>query len=891
MNQLPPFPVLLLCTIGCAACAPTQSFAQSSRVSHPVYAPGSPAVSWKTPAQYREQLAPIMAMSEEQAIALAPAVNGLLFSPCPNCRKGSHEGDLTWNGIADPHRVRCKSCGMVFPNDRYPLNGSAEVRDRAGKAHVWRWHELPDGNRSYFLARARFDAKDYLGKAVFDLAAAYRLTGEAAYARRAALLLDRLARLYPTWNVMHDYPKAGGKYPVENAKPPFTTWNGVWARWWYYEIPTQLIHAYDLLYDSGAFEQLAQERGVSVEEIRIAIEEGFFRNAINFVRTYKEIYTNASPPIYMGLIAAGRVLGDPALVRDGVTRAATLFRTQFYADGLWNEGAISYHWMTVNFMQRVLAYARGHTDPANYAPPAGESRFVDLDMAKQFPVIARSQVAPMQLVWPNGRAVAVHDSWPKETYATRHALGPMLLSHYGHARLAARQTDGELQAHLHFSGASGHSHADNLSLLLYSHAEELLPDLGYTWTSWRFWTAGTPSHNTVSIDHQEIKPDRRTGVVTLLSLCPGDVQVIEASQPWSFDNAREYRRRLMLVPVDADRSYVVDVFNVEGGSAHDYFLHGHAERPQEAAASVTLRSEADTLLGPGVTFRLPHNHADRGETANGWSVGYAMIRDIRAGDGSAPFHVDWRFADQSAPSLRTHVLGGPQQRVALGRSPQVRPAGEQFKESEEKLNDFWRPTLVLRRAGAAPLASRFIVIHEPVSDRPFIVEIKLIREEPLVLQVTHRAGTDWILADSDGDDVTVSLGEVSVTARAALVRQRAARPSQAWVVTSPERLRGAVIRTVRDDDAGRYGVDVVFDRAVSDDLTGQAARVIVGDGTGQAFVVHAAERTKAGMLLWLSNDPGFDCSDAGVSYSFYPVRQVAGRPRVEIDLLRRPVGE
>lgn len=56
-------------------------------------------------------------------------------------------------------------------------------------------------------------------------------------------------------------------------------------------------------------------------------------------------------------------------------------------------------------------------------------------MATQFPIVVRAQVAPLKLVWPNGRTVAVHDSWPKETYPTTYASGPMLLNHYGHARL------------------------------------------------------------------------------------------------------------------------------------------------------------------------------------------------------------------------------------------------------------------------------------------------------------------------------------------------------------------------------------------------------------------------------------------------------------------------
>ncbi len=860
----------------------------------PVFPVGAPMLNWKTLAQCREQLAPLMALSEEQALALCPEVNGLLFSPCPNCRKGAHETDLAWLGVNDPQHVRCKSCQMVFPNAQYPLDHSAPVRDRAGVVHTWRWHELPDGNRAYFLARARFDAKDYLGKAIFDLATAYRLSGEAAYARRAAVLLDRLAQVYPAWNVMHDYPKPGGKYPVENAKPPYTTWNGVWARWWYYEIPTSLIHAYDLLNDTGIFEQLAQERRQPVAVIRHRIEDDFFRGAIGFVRTYKEIYTNASPAIYIGLIAGGRVLHDPELVHDGVTRAATLFRTQFYADGLWHEGALSYHWMTLNYMQRVLLYAAGYSDPPSYTPPAGQARFNNLDMGGQFPIIARAQIAPLRLTWPTGRAVAVHDSWPKETYPTTYAQGPMLLSHYGHARLTTASTANPMQAHLHYSGASSHAHADNLSLLLFANGEELLPDIGYTWTTWRFWTSSTISHNTVAVDHQDCVPDRRTGLVTLLSMQPGQVQVIEASQPWSFGKTTtEYRRRLLLVPLDEQQAYVVDVFHVRGGSSHDYFLHGHAERAQQASASLELVAQPDTLLGPGVSFRLPRDHTDRGETGNHWPAAYAMVRELRAASTDHSFQVDWQFTDAGAPTLRTHVLGQPGVRVVLGRSPQVRPVGAQFKEAEDQLPNHWRPTLVLQRQGAAPLASRFVVVHEPLTSQSGVKQVEIVQENPLVLRVTHRTGVDWILADSAGDDAAVTLGQQRLVARAAVLRQADAGGVQTWTLSSPTQLRGRIGRSVRDDAQQRYGVVLqIKEQPPADELaalTGQAARLIVGDSTGQAYVIRSAERAADGLLLWLDGDPGFDCTPAGVEYACYPPHAVAGPARGEVDVLSQTV--
>ncbi|MDA0748371.1 MAG: hypothetical protein O2954_17780, partial [bacterium] len=66
----------------------------------------------------REVVAPLMAMSEQEMVALVPDRTGFRFVGCPACDEGTQEGQLTWS-ILDPHRVKCRFCETSFPNEKF----------------------------------------------------------------------------------------------------------------------------------------------------------------------------------------------------------------------------------------------------------------------------------------------------------------------------------------------------------------------------------------------------------------------------------------------------------------------------------------------------------------------------------------------------------------------------------------------------------------------------------------------------------------------------------------------------------------------------------------------------------------------------------------------------
>ena len=855
-------------------------------VKHPVY-----PVKEKASA-YEQRVAVLMKMPEEAMVALVPEMNGFSFCDCPNCEGGREESQIVWNGPQDPNHVRCRYCGMVFPNDKYPMSESLVATNRRGEKETWRYHKDTNGNECYFLGRARYAAKAHMGRRAYDLAAAYHLTRKRVYARRAALLLHRYSQVYPKWNVMYDYPAPGKKYPISNAKPPYPYWGGIWSRWWYGDIPIDLIKAYDLIHDSGELEKLSRQTGT---DVRKQIEDGVFRAAVAFVRSYKDTASNMSPRAYVGVIVAGHVLGEPDYVHDAVERVLKMYRTQFFFDGMWHEGTTCYHYQTTGGLSRCLDAAKGYSDPPGYRWPADGSRYDKLDLARRVPIIARARTAPLLLMFPNKRAVAVHDTWPTRRGSAKFAEGPALLADMGHGRLGCGKGDQMMQTHLHFSGGFGHQHGDNLGLILFAKGRELLSDIGYTWTAWRFWVSCTQSHNTVAVDGKSHATRGHGGDLTLYSAVPGPVQAIEAVQPGSYPGVTdEFRRRLVQVQTSPANAYVLDVFRVRGGTRHEWLLHGSSWHPQTAELSLPVKATPGTLLGPRAKFTLPFSNTVRGEAPKGKSLAYAMFRNLREATTDDTFQATWRFQGDIKARLRTTVLGQSGCRVVLAHTPQIRPA----KENDGDLPKHWRPSLVVQRSGDAKLASTFVAVHEPFLRAPFIKSITSLlppdKGQPgnvVALAIEHRAGTDYIVSCPQPQPVAVDLPEgrrLKCTARLAVMRVKAGEVVLAYLcdgeelslgrfaLKCPPSHTGTIERVHRDEGKGEYSFLVTGQLPVGDALAGHTILITHPDKTTHGYLIRSVEPQGGRSLVRLQDDPGFDVLDTNTRFLFYPPHEVKG---------------
>jgi oligo-alginate lyase len=245
---------------------------------------------------------------------------------CPSCKKSVAMYSWKINGLEKPWKVQCPNCNEYFPkNDFYAfyrsgLDEHAAFDPKKADRSLLINHEHPELNDSLHLYgvddgegyvegenRWRFIGayliygqwKQRIMMGVRNLAAAYVLTGDPAYAHKAAIMLDRLADLFPDF----DFSTQGLSYERKDpiiGQGYVTVWHDGC------EELRELALAYDMIYDAMAQDQdLLKFLGkkarqfspanpkTTVMDIRDNIETRLFRDALrnrykiesNFPRT------------------------------------------------------------------------------------------------------------------------------------------------------------------------------------------------------------------------------------------------------------------------------------------------------------------------------------------------------------------------------------------------------------------------------------------------------------------------------------------------------------------------------------------------------------------------------------------------------------------------------
>ena len=157
---------------------------------------------------------------------------------CPACvgkKSAMGEGWLWIWSIAHPEQITCKRCGTVYPNEKCPETGvlkcprmgqeftyyeTPEERahpDQRGK-YALRWLDRPQ--MTSFSSLIRMWKNHWAWQQALTLAKLYAVTGEIAYAERAAWTVDRFARVYPNY-LYHDYVGSYADWPPAEVAANF----------------------------------------------------------------------------------------------------------------------------------------------------------------------------------------------------------------------------------------------------------------------------------------------------------------------------------------------------------------------------------------------------------------------------------------------------------------------------------------------------------------------------------------------------------------------------------------------------------------------------------------------------------------------------------------------
>ncbi len=397
-----------------------------------------------------------------------------------------------------------------------------------------------------------------------------------------------------------------------------------------------------------------------------------------------------------------------------------------------------------------------------------------------------------------------------------------------------------------------HGHYDSLNLGLHFFGLDLAPDLGnpevkYSTYPMRFeWTKHTISHNTVTVD---ASPQQ-----FLFSGIPrqfadtGVFSVADVESPCAYPQTGLYRRGVMAVRIDDERSYIVDVFRVRGGKQHHYSFHG-AEgpvTPVEGSGLDLQRQEAGTYAGPDVELGSAYDRETDVISAykgSGFHYLYNVERDTNPPSG---FALEWRIRDTwgalTSPEdirLRLTMLTQTDE-VALADG---KPARNKPGNPESLRYMIARRSTHARSHHAGDnLESRFVSLFEPYRDSTSIADVKLLRtsyeegdgsqEKGQELQKTGGGAPN---ADFDAAAVRVTLGDGRID-----YIINSISPEYTLIVEDPEQGSGSRIRC-----AGEYA----FVRVEKDAVT--SLSLIAGallEFDGEVYIKKPAGRIRGRIL-------------------------------------------
>ncbi len=689
---------------------------------------------WNDPGTQR-----LITMTLPEVLALVPTQAGLFHCRCPDCGAEAIEDPLGWS-LTDPDHLTCRVCGSTIPNASVPIKTAEQrVEVRPGLFQTYPYYAVPadqqqtPDERLYFEAKRHDAIRRFLVRAALMAAIRQGRVDEptevtfdgpdapavGSWAELAAAILIRFAQVYPQYALRADPPNGPKSFWPADLRPPYQR-DGLTAAWdrdGYREIPLECVIAYDLIRFGDALESIANQMDVS--EPRMLIERDWFRTAAHRAQAQPEPYSEQALPLYRGLLALGRVMGDQTLIQDALGRLTELRRRGFYYDGLWKHGPSHVpryvldqleSWINPLVQVRPTWPWGTHPDPAvdpqaiddptalrsqrrleqisvNREIPealgrqAQGSRWLDLDPIRDLAAEANALLlrdhAPVQTTtaWPSGRP-------PRP----RRRVG--LLGASGVARLGVGSGPNALDAELRGLSNLTAPQYNRLALRLAVEGRILLGDEDDRPRRPDGWDLATASHNTVVVD----QTNQRESLPLARRATPGsdvdffvaepDLQVVQMHDRHAYpQRTQRYRRTVILAASGPDVRFVVDVFDVIGGQIQDYLLQSPTGLRHSWHVAHRLQ-EGPTRLLPASIRGLDQHRAEDGR----WFVqSYRRFHAIRSGVLLQPTQALLLPDPPDDPSqnasashrdhlgLRLHIMAPTPIEVLLARTPARNP--------------------------------------------------------------------------------------------------------------------------------------------------------------------------------------------------------------------------
>lgn len=722
-----------------------------------------------------------------------------------------------------PFKVKCPIGGETYPSNDYGRFYRSGFKDRSDFDGPYvddgRGWVSPTGERYWFVAHANHwtwywhPQADHhpIIKACESLGRTYLLTGDARYAHKAAVLLTRIAEVYP--NMDHESQSRFGEILAQQHHERYVgkVVNAIWESY----LVAQFAECYDAVWPTIDGDLALQKLyGRSGRELRALIDANLIEEGIDAYYSKKIRGNYGMHQRSLLVLATVRQHGDNArYIRDVLDRPeGTMYLGMHYAlyNLVWQDGQpyespdynaswvanltavasllpkLGYDLGAMPRLRRLVDAPLDWIAVGKFTPTIGDTGTVyggisgENTAAYQFAFRTYGDARYAQFLAGTGAGGAAGFKTfesllqpPIESAVKMEAgrvLPPQpsrLISGYGVSLL--NNPSDTIGLSLYHGLHVTHYHCDRLNLELFAYGQPLLPDLGYPDAMNEMvagiytWSTNTISHNTVTVDATKA-PGNAPGRVELQA-DGGWVRAVAVNAPETYPQCDVYRRTTVMVDVDATRSYLVDVFDVRGGRQHDYSLHG----PPGDFALVGGEWSAPakgTLAGEDVALGEIYDDAKLG--AKDYAGGFASY----AGSGLQHLAKVQRLKSGAAVLDYTHEKS-PGAHVRLRLLP---AAGQCVMVAEARVSPVKWPQVLhyaivrseAEKDAAEPLTSRFTTVIEPNGGTPFVQTVERIElPHGLGIVVAREGGaTDVVIVGEAGRQKQISVRGSTITTEA-----------------------------------------------------------------------------------------------------------------------------
>ena len=387
----------------------------------------------------------------------------------------------------------------------------------------------------------------------------------------------------------------------------------------------------------------------------------------------------------------------------------------------------------------------------------------------------------------------------------------------------------------YYSGSGDHRHIDPLTIGLFGHGLDLLPELPYLdegdWRRRAAFEAHPLTHNTITFDRTTAADPPSLEWLhetpTVSAMCAASVKPPGGS--------RYARRTCALVSIDDRRWYVVEHLHAEGGREHHLSYHVPIAKAVDIDG-VALNARPGTLASEGAAWG---DATGAPESADGLHP-FCFMTNVSSGAARGEYAVTHRLGDARDVHLRLWGVVPPDASLTFADArPPVDAAA------------YTARYMFVHRRGAPPLASQFVHVLEPYEGSGFITRVERVAwpANPAVaaVRVTMADRIDLCLFNPVGARIQLPDGSTTDGVFFHESRPLDRRPSTT-VVVQREPIRLEILAVFRGDEA------ILVPRAALSPAAVLRAPVRIHRGSRSAMYRVTAAETVAGDRMKLTLD-------------------------------------